>query len=80
MRNRDVLLRLLNAKVWIKKNLGKDIKYSLLANEGCLGNCPMMVEHFEFNNTRQDPTPQYFNDPISRVSCPKWDVLDPLYI
>ena len=77
MRNRDVLLRLLDAKVWIKKNLGKDIKYSLLANEGCLGNCPMMVEHFEFNNTRQDPTPQYFNDPISRVSCPKWDVLDP---
>ncbi|MGY8864116.1 MAG: class I SAM-dependent methyltransferase [Methylophagaceae bacterium] len=77
MRNRDVLLRLLEAKVWIKKNLGKDIKYSLLANEGCLGNCPMMVEHFEFNNTRQDPTPQYFNDPISRVSCPKWDVLDP---
>jgi hypothetical protein len=77
MRDRDTLLRLKEAKEWIKKNLGKDIKYSLLANEGCIGNCPMMVEHFHFNNTRTDATPQYFNDPISRVSCPKWDVDDP---
>ena len=37
----------------------------------------MMVEHFEFNNTRSNTQPQYFNDPISRVSCPKWDVDDP---
>jgi hypothetical protein len=36
MRDRDVLLRLKEAKVWIKENLGKDIKYSLLANEGCI--------------------------------------------
>jgi hypothetical protein len=77
MRDKDTLLRLKEAKVWIKKNLGKDIKYSLLANEGCLGSCSMMVEHFEFNNARIDPQPQYFNDPISRVSCPKWDVEDP---
>lgn len=76
MRSRDTLLRLKQAKEWIKENLGKDIKYSLLANEGCLGSCPMMVEHFEYNNTRQGSAPQYFNDPISRVSCPKWDVLD----
>lgn len=77
MRDRDTLLRLKEAKQWIKDNLGKDIKYSLLANEGCLGNCPMMVEHFEYNNTREGNAPQYFNDPISRVSCPKWDVEDP---
>jgi predicted O-methyltransferase YrrM len=77
MRDRDTLLRLKEAKEWIKKNLGKDIKYSLLANEGCLGSCPMMVEHFEFNNTREGSSPQYFNDPISRVSCPKWTVEDP---
>jgi hypothetical protein len=32
----------------------------------------MMDEHYQFNNTRTDG-PQYFNDPISRVSCPKWD-------
>lgn len=77
MRDRDTLLRLKQAKEWVKENLGKDIKFSLLANEGCIGNCPMMVEHFEFNNTRADKQPQYFNDPISRVSCPKWDALDP---
>ena len=76
MRSRDTLLRLKQAKEWIKENLGKDIKYSLLANEGCLGSCPMMVEHFEYNNNRQGSAPQYFNDPISRVSCPKWDVID----
>jgi len=48
------------------------IKLSLLANEGCYGGCIMMDEHYQFNNTRTDG-PQYFNDPISRVSCPKWD-------
>lgn len=77
MRDRDTLLRLKEAKSWIKENLGKEMHYSLLGNEGCLGNCPMMVEHFEFNNTREGAGPQYFNDPISRVSCPKWNVDDP---
>ena len=48
------------------------VKLSLLANEGCYGGCIMMDEHYQFNNTRTDG-PQYFNDPISRVSCPKWD-------
>ena len=76
MRDRDALLRLQEAKVWIKKNLNKDVHYSLLANEGCLGECAMMDEHFEYNNTRDDKSPSYFNSPISRVSCPKWDVED----
>ena len=77
MRDRDTLIRIKTAKEWIKENLKKEIHISLLANEGCLGNCPMMVEHFEFNNSREGYAPQYFNDPISRVSCPKWDVDDP---
>ena len=77
MRDRDTLKRLLEAKVWIKENLGKDIVYSLLANESCLGECPMMVEHFQYNNTRGEDQPQYFHSPISRVSCPKWEVQDP---
>ena len=59
----------------IKKVKDKyNIKISLLANEGCLGGCPVMDEHFEFNNTRTGV--QYFNDPISRVSCPQWDTHD----
>ena len=77
MRDRDTLLRLKEAKVWIKENLNKDVYFSLLANEGCLGGCPVMAEHFEYNNTRSDPQPQYFHDPMSRVSCPKWEVQDP---
>lgn len=54
----------------VKEKYG--IKLSLLANEGCLGGCPIMEEHFEFNNTRSTG-PQFFNDPISRVSCSKWE-------
>ncbi len=52
------------------------IKLSLLGNEGCVGNCVMMDEHFQFNNMRKEG-PAYFLDSISRVSCPKWDVQDP---
>lgn len=70
MRDFDTLKRIKQVKE--KYN----IKIALLANEGCLGNCSVMDEHFEFNNSRTSG-PQYFTDPISRVSCPKWDVLDP---
>jgi predicted O-methyltransferase YrrM len=73
MRDRDALLRLKTAKEWVKENLGRDVAISLLANEGCLGACPMMDEHYHFNNTRDKNRPQYFADAISRVSCPKWD-------
>jgi len=71
MRDRDMLEKMRR----VKQKYG--IKLSLLANEGCLGGCAMMDEHFQFNNTRIKIHPQYFNDPISRVSCPKWDKEDP---
>jgi hypothetical protein len=70
MRDRDRLIAIKRAKEFV------GVKISLLANEGCLGNCPMMDEHYEFNNSRSSG-PQYFNDPISRTSCPKWDYEDP---
>ena len=69
MRDHDKLLRFKKAK----EKYG--VKLSLLANEGCLGGCIMMDEHYQFNNTRTDG-PQYFTDPISRVSCMKWDRQD----
>lgn len=69
MRDRDSLIQLSRAA---KKY---NVKLSLLGNEGCLGGCPMMDEHFEFNNARISG-PSYFHDVISRVSCPKWDNLD----
>ena len=71
MRDRDLLEKMRK----VKQKYG--IKLSLLANEGCLGGCAMMDEHFQFNNTRMRIHPQYFNDPISRVSCPKWEREDP---
>jgi Methyltransferase domain len=70
MRDKEALLEIKRAK----EKTG--VTVALLANEGCLGGCPMMEEHYEFNNTRTDG-PQYFGDPISRVSCPKWDHKDP---
>lgn len=70
MRDRDALIECKRAA---KKY---NVKLSLLANEGCIGNCSMMDEHFQYNNSRTKE-PQYFNDSISRVSCPKWDYEDP---
>lgn len=52
-----------------------NIKISLLANEGCIGGCSIMSEHYQFNNTRT-AKPQYFTDPISRVSCAHWNHKD----
>lgn len=77
MRDKEKLLEIKRAKEFVKKEYGKDIAISLLANEGCVGQCPMMVEHFEYNNNRAENMPQYFYDPISRTTCPKWDVEDP---
>ena len=59
-------------KTIVKIKRKKPFKLVLLANEGCLGKCPVMSEHYHYNNTRTTDS-QYFNNPISRVSCPKWD-------
>ena len=69
MRDHEKLLRFKKAK----EKYG--VKLSLLANEGCMGGCIMMDEHYHFNNERGNG-PQYFTDPISRVSCMKWDYED----
>lgn len=69
MRDEDRLKEI--ARVKKKYN----IRLSLLANEGCVGGCPVMDEHYQFNNTRADG-PQYFTDPISRVSCRHWHTQD----
>lgn len=71
MRDRAELLHI--AKV---KCLFPNLKISLLANEGCLGNCPIMEEHYQYNCTRAADSPQYFNSSIARISCQHWDVVD----
>lgn len=76
MRDRDSLVRIMQAKDYCEK-IGKPVKISLLANEGCAGGCPVMTEHYEYNCNRTKDDPQYFNSPIARVSCQKWDYEDP---
>jgi len=72
MRNRDELEKIKRVKE--KYN----ITIALLANESCLGSCPIMDEHHHFNNTREAHTPSFFMDQISRISCSKWDITDPV--
>ena len=77
MRDHDRLLEIKRAKEQAEKDFGKKIRISLLANEGCWGNCSVQDEHFEYNFTRRDPnTPTYFVSNLSKVSCPLWDVKD----
>ena len=75
MRDRDQLERIMDAKEYCA-SIGKPVKLSLLANEGCWGGCPIMPEHYQFNCTRTGDGPQYFNDSISRVSCSTWQYED----
>ena len=75
MRDRDSLNRIMDAKKYCE-SIGKPIKMSLLVNETCWGGCSIMTEHYHLNNTRDDD-PQFFNDPISRNSCSRWNIEDP---
>ena len=75
MRDREALKKIKKAKEHCAE-IGKPVELSLLANEGCWGGCSMMDEHYHFNNTRTEQTPQYFNDPISTHSCSLWDIED----
>lgn len=78
MRDRDALLEIKRAKEYCIKKYGRDIKISLLANEGCWGNCPVQDEHFQFNNNRRGPMyPTYFMTNLSKSTCPSWDRDDP---
>jgi len=71
MRNVDELKKISK----VKEKYG--IKIALLANESCLGACPIMDEHHLFNSKRSNG-PAYFNDTISRVSCSSWDITEPV--
>ena len=75
MRDRDRLLEIKEAKEYCAEQ-GYPVKISLLVNEGCWGNCPIMTEHYHYNNTRNIDDPQYFNSRISRISCSKWDAMN----
>lgn len=75
MRDRNQLISIKEAKDYCS-SIGKPIKLSLLANENCWGGCPIMSEHYHYNNTRQQNNPEFFADSISRISCSTWEILD----
>lgn len=78
MRDRERLLEIKKAKEYCIEKYGREIKVSLLANEGCWGNCSVQDEHFQFNNTRiEGKHPTYFMTQLSKVTCPAWDRDDP---
>jgi hypothetical protein len=72
MRDRDELNKIMKIKEHFP-----NLKISLLANEGCAGNCPIMTEHYQYNCSRTQTDPQYFNSSIARISCQYWDEVDP---
>ena len=71
MRDRDSLMRIKKAKItvllWANQSNYPCLQMKLV---GVVVNC---TEHYHFNNTR-DEGPQFFNDPISRISCSKWNL------
>ena len=79
MRDKEALLKIKEARDFVRKVYNPNFKISLLVNEGCAGQCPIMDEHFTFNSTRSGEDKPYFFDPISKNSCPKWEVADPSY-
>lgn len=76
-RDRDALETIVRAKNHVKQKYGKDIKIALLANEGCLGNCPLLDEHSLYNTLKTPAQVSYFDEPISFWSCKNWFSSDP---
>ena len=48
MRDRDRLIEIKEAKEYCAEQ-GYPVKLSILVNEGCWGNCPIMPEHYHYN-------------------------------
>jgi len=77
MRDTQTLLKIKEAKEYCIKKYNRDIKVSILANEGCWGNCVVQDEHFQYNSSRSDfSTPTYFMTNLSKYTCPKWELED----
>ena len=51
MRDRERLLEIMEAKDYLRKNRSP-VMLSMLTNEGCWGNCPIMPEHYHYNSTK----------------------------
>jgi hypothetical protein len=74
MRDVEELKNIKRAQLKYQEEKGKYVKISLLVNEGCLGRCPVMDEHYTYNNLRTNNELPYFHHEISKVTCEhKWE-------
>ena len=74
MRDIEELKNIRRAQLKFQQKHGRYVKIALLTNEGCLGRCPMMDEHYSYNNLKSDNELPYFRHEISKVTCEyKWE-------
>ena len=74
MRDLNELKEIKRAQSYIKKEFGRYVRTALLTNEGCFGRCPMMDEHYSYNNLKTENDLPYFKHEISKVTCEyKWE-------
>jgi hypothetical protein len=77
MRDYDELSNIKRAQKFFEDKYGRFVKVALLTNEGCLGRCPVMDEHYSYNNLREENEVPYFHHEISKITCEyKWEKED----
>lgn len=74
MRDINELKEIKRAQKYIHEKHGRYVTTALLTNEGCFGRCPMMDEHYSYNNLKTENDLPYFKHEISKVTCEyKWE-------
>lgn len=74
MRDLNELKEIKRAQSYVEKEFGRYVRTALLTNEGCFGRCPMMDEHYSYNNLKTENDLPYFKHEISKVTCEyKWE-------
>ena len=74
MRDQEELKQIKRAQDYIYQKHNRFVEIALLTNEGCLGRCPMMDEHYSYNNLKEPNELPYFRHEISKVTCEhKWE-------
>lgn len=76
LRDEATLNRIRDAQLKFEAMHGKYVPTAILANEGCLGKCPAMNEHYTINNASGSHQPgtnkPYFQQAISSNTCSSW--------
>jgi hypothetical protein len=80
VRDHKKLKELAKAKKFVKEKWGKDCKLILLANESCVGRCPIMAEHYTFNAQKMPPEDPFFWGEAKGFACTTWEGADPAYV